>query len=109
MLGGDILPADAEAHRQRLAELREIAKQRLAALSSQQAPPAFKKRQKDLAEQLNAITLALKAEEARQREGGAPVSPELQEKLDLIESTKDEHIDLLRKELLELRRVRGAQ
>jgi len=107
VLGGDTLPADAEAHRQRLAELRQIAQQRLALLSSQPPPPAFKKRQKDLAEQLNAITLALKAEEARRREGGMAVSPELQEKLDLIESTKDEHIDLLRKELLELRRERG--
>jgi len=107
IIGGDSLPADAEAHRQRLAELRQIAQQRLALLSSQPAPPAFKKRQKDLAEQLNAITLALKAEEARRREGGTVVSPELQEKLDLIESTKDEHIDLLRKALLELRRERG--
>lgn len=109
VLGGDTLPADAEAHRQRLADLREITKQRLAALSSQPAPAAFRKRQKDLAEQLNAITLALKAEEARRRESGMAVSPELQEKLDLIESTKDEHIDLLRKELMELRRERGAE
>lgn len=108
VIGGESLPADVEAHRQRLTELREIIRQRMATLSKQPLPPSFQKRQKDLAEQLNAITLAVKAEEARRREGAVGVLPDLQAKIDLIESTKDEHIDLLRKELLQVRKERGV-
>lgn len=105
-IGSEDLPADPEGHRRRLVELRQLVKQRMEAIKSQPPPPAFKKRESELSAQLNALTIALRAEEARRREGGGAVSPELQAKLDLIKSTKNEHIDLLRKELLELRKER---
>lgn len=105
-IGGENPAADSDGNRRRLLELRQLVKQRKESIKTQSTPVAFKKRESELSAQLNALTTALRDEEARHRDGSRTVSPELQAKLDLIESTKNEHIDLLRKELLELRRER---
>lgn len=109
-IGGDEAPADPEGHRRRLVELRQLVKQWMSALGSQPVPPAFKKRQSELSAQLNTLTLALRTDEARRRDAvdGVPLPTGIQEQLDLIESTKDERIDVLRKELLQLRKEREA-
>ena len=112
VIGGDELPRDIEAHRRRLQELKALLRERMEAIKTQPVPIAFKKRESEISEQLNALTLAIKAEEARRRESGSvevPVSPELRAKLELIEATRGEQIDLLRKELAQLRKERESQ
>lgn len=108
VLGGDDPARDDAAGMARLAELQALAQQRLELMRQQPSPPAFKKRETELVEQLNAMSTALHARDQALREGLIGVSPELQQKLDLIKATQGEHIDLLRRELAELRREREA-
>jgi len=106
-IGGGEPPADVEAHRQRLRELEALVAAQQQAIKSLPQPPAFKQREKELTVQLNEEAAALRL--AQPLEGGAEpaISPELQQKLDLIEQARGEHIDLLRRELAALRRQRG--
>jgi len=83
-----------------------LAQERQLALKNRETPPNYKKREAELSAYLNSLVTELKASE----EGGAfdAASRELQDKKDLIEATKYEHLDLLKDELAELRRKREA-
>lgn len=108
VIGGQEPVGDAAAELARLTELQALAQQRLELIRQQPSPAAFKKRETELVEQLNSMATALHARDQALREGLIGVSPELQQKLDLIRTTQGEHIDLLRRELAELRREREA-
>jgi len=106
---GRIIDADEELRAAkdengRLAASIALANERQVALKSREVPPNFKKREAELSAHLNLLATELKtAEEDGAFEGG---SRELQRKRDLIEATKYEHIDLLKEELVRLRRER---
>jgi len=108
---GRIIDADdelraAKDENARLAASIALAQERQVALKSRELPPNFKKREAELSTHLNLLSTELKtAEEEGAFEGG---SKELQQKRDLIESTKYEHIDLLKDELVRLRRERES-
>lgn len=106
---GRIIDADdelrmAKEENSRLAASLALAQERQVALKSREPPPNFKKREAELSTYLNLLSTELKtAEEDGAFEGG---SKELQQKRDLIEATRYEHIDLLKEELVRLRRQR---
>jgi hypothetical protein len=106
---GRIVDADdelrlAKEESARLAASLALAQERQVALKSRESPPNFKKREAELTTYLNLLSTELKtAQEDGAFEGG---SKELQQKRDLIEATKYEHIDLLKEELVRLRRQR---
>ena len=108
VIGGQDSGLNTAAESARISELQALAKQRLEAIRQQPPPPAFKKRETELVEQLNSMSTALHARDQALREGLIGASPELQQKLGLIKATQGEHIDLLRRELAELRREREA-
>ncbi len=91
---------------QRLETSREIANRRLEALKTQSVPPNFKRREAELAEQLNDLTTALKTTEASALQRVAAASAELKTKLALIEATRDKQLDVLKGELVRVRRER---
>ncbi|MEY4668969.1 MAG: hypothetical protein RL518_1668 [Pseudomonadota bacterium] len=108
---GKIIDADEELRaakdeHDRLVASVSLAQERQLALKTRDTPPNFKKREAELSTYLNLLSTEVKASE----EGGAfdDATQELQAKKDLIESTKYEHIDLLKDELAELRRKREA-
>lgn len=82
----------------------EAARLRQEALKGREVPLNFKKREAELAAQLNTLSTEVKELELNPSFAGA--SKEYQEKRDLIEATKYEHIDLLKDELAQLRRKR---
>jgi hypothetical protein len=96
----------AKEENARLVASIALAQERALALKSKETPPNYKKREVELSTYLNTLSTELKASE----EGGAfdSASQELQEKKDLIEATKYEHLDLLKDELAEMRRKREA-
>lgn len=106
---GRIIDADdelrmAKDENARLTASLRLAQERQVALKSRESPPNFKKREAELSAYLNLLATELKtAEEDGDFESG---SKELQQKHDLIEATKYEHIDLLKEELVRLRRQR---
>lgn len=106
---GRIIDADDELRmvkeeNSRLTASLALAQERQVALKSRESPPNFKKREAELSTYLNLLSTELKtAEEDGAFEGG---SKELQQKRDLIEATRYEHIDLLKEELVRLRRQR---
>jgi hypothetical protein len=106
---GRIIDADdelrmAKEENSRLAASLALAQERQVALKSREQPPNFKKREAELTTYLNLLSTELKtAEEDGAFEGG---SKELQQKRDLIEATRYEHIDLLKEELVRLRQQR---
>lgn len=106
---GRIIDADdelrmAKEENARLTASFNLAQERQVALKSRETPPNFKKREAELSSYLNLLSTELKtAEEDGAFESG---SQELQQKHDLIEATKYEHIDLLKEELVRLRRQR---
>lgn len=108
---GRIIDADdelrmAKEENARLIASLNLAKERQVALKSRESPPNFKKREAELSTYLNLLSTELKtAEEDGAFESG---SKELQQKHDLIDATKYEHIDLLKEELVRLRRQREA-
>ena len=106
-IGGPQPEVDNGAQRERGKDLSLMAKQHLESIRTQAQPPAFKKREAELSEQLNVMASALQGTNTAGGHNAGEISPELQEKLDLIEATKDEHIDLLRRELAELKRRRA--
>ncbi len=81
-----------------------VARMRQDALKGRATPPNFKKREAELVMHLNTLATELKELEHDSSLGGA--SREYQEKRDLIEATKYEHMDLLKDELTQLRRKR---
>lgn len=84
----------------------KLARDRLQALKGRATPPNYKKREAELAAYLTVLATELKLSETH---GGlSDASKELEEKRELIESTKDEHMDLLKDELVRLRRQREA-
>lgn len=108
---GRIVDADdelraAKDENHRLAASIALAQERQLALKTRETPPNYKKREAELSAQLNVLATELKASE--NDEDLASGSKELQEKEALIESTKYEHIDLLKDELAKLRRQREA-
>lgn len=106
---GRIIDADdelriAKEENARLTASLALAQERQLALKSRESPPNFKKREAELTTYLNLLSTELKtAEQEGAFEGG---SKELQRKRDLIEATRYEHIDLLKEELVRLRRQR---
>jgi len=106
VMGGENLIPHSPAERARLEEVRAVLSQRFQAFKTQTAPLSFKKREGELTEQLNVMSKTLHARDQAIREGLAGVSPDLQQKIELIKATQGEHIDLLRRELAELRRER---
>lgn len=83
-----------------------LARDRLQALKVLPPPPNYKKREAELAAYLTVLATELKLSETHS--GLSDASKELEEKRQLIESTKDEHMDLLKDELARLRRQREA-
>ena len=83
-----------------------LAQERQFALKSREVPPNYKKREAELSVQLNVLATKLKVSE--DQDDLASGSKELQEKQALIDSTKYEHIDLLKDELANLKRKREA-
>jgi hypothetical protein len=106
---GRIIDADdelrmAKEENARLTASLNLAQERQIALKTRESPPNFKKREAELSSYLNLLSTELKtAEEDGAFESG---SKELQQKQDLIEATKYEHVDLLKEELVRLRRQR---
>ena len=98
----ELRAAKDEGHR--LAASIALAQERQLALKSREVPPNYKKREAELSAQLNVVATELKASEDDDALGAG--SKELQDKQALIESTKYEHIDLLKDELADLRRKR---
>jgi hypothetical protein len=96
----------AKDENHRLTASITLAQERQLALKTREAPPNYKKRDAELSAQLNVLATELKASE--NDEDLASGSKELQEKEALIESTKYEHLDLLKDELAKLRRQREA-
>ena len=84
----------------------KIARERLQALKGLPTPPNYKRREAELAAYLTTLATELKVSENNGALSDA--SKELEEKRELIASTKDEHIDLLKDELARLRRRREA-
>jgi hypothetical protein len=100
----ELRAAKDESHR--LMASIALAQERQSALKSRETPPNYKKREAELSAQLNVMATNLKA--SQEDESLAAGSKELQEKQALVESTKYEHIDLLKDELVSLRRKREA-
>jgi hypothetical protein len=107
VVGGQDAPSDGSAERTRMEEVRVILKQHLEALKTRSQPGSFKKRESELTEQLNLMSTSLHARDQAIREGLAGLSPELEQKIELIKATQGEHIDLLRRELAQLKRERA--
>lgn len=84
----------------------KLARARLEALKGLPKPPNYKRREAELAAYLTTLATELKVSETNA--GLSDASRELEEKRELIASTKDEHMDLLKDELARLRRQREA-
>jgi hypothetical protein len=84
----------------------KLAQARLATLNAAPLPPNYKRREAELSAYLNVLSTELKL--AKEGGGGilSDASREVLDKRALVESTKDEHIDLLQDELARLRRQR---
>ncbi len=84
----------------------KLAQARMATLNAVALPPNYKRREAELSAYLNVLSTELKL--ARDGGGGvlSDASREALDKRALVESTKDEHIDLLEDELARLRRQR---
>jgi hypothetical protein len=83
-----------------------LAQERQRELSNRETPPNYAKREAELSAQLNVLATKLKtSEDSEDFDSG---SKELEEKQALIQSTKYEHLDILKDELAELRRQREA-
>ena len=85
-----------------------IARQRLEALQKKVSVPNEQGRLAQVTVELAALAAAVKKSEQQAEERISSASTELQDKLALIESTKNERIDLLKKELEELRKGDGS-
>jgi hypothetical protein len=106
---------DAE---QQLESLRSDAKRLAAALNSVEsrkqalkgsaAPPLLRRQEAEVTAELNALSVVLKSAEADALKRVSSASQELTSKLELIQSTKNEHIDLLQNELQSLIKQRQA-
>ena len=95
-----------KAEEEKVTASLKLARDRLQALKGRSVPPNYKKREAELAAYLTVLATELKLSETH---GGlSEASKELEEKRELIESTKDEHMDLLKDELARLRRQREA-
>ena len=81
--------------------IRDIENMRVA-----ESPRNFQKRLSDLSTQLSEITAAGKTAQAGEPGRRANAQTELEEKLALIETTRNEHIDLLQNDLAKVRRER---
>lgn len=92
----------------RLSQALEIIQSRSTALRDLPTPPMARRREAELAAELHAISVALKSTEADSLKRVSHASRELTSKLELIETTKNEHIDLLQNELRSLIREREA-
>lgn len=92
----------------RLSEALEVIQSRIKALRELPPPIMARRREAELAAELNAISVALKSTEADSLKRVSHASRELTSKLELIEATKNEHIDLLQNELRSLVREREA-
>ncbi len=86
----------------------KFAQERLSAVKSGNLPPNYKRREAELSAYLNVLSTELKI--AQDGGGGllSDASKEMLEKRELIEATKDEHIDLLQEELTQIRKQREA-
>jgi hypothetical protein len=84
----------------------KLARARLEALKGLPKPPNYKRREAELAAYLTTLATELKVSQTNA--GLSDASRELEEKRELIASTKDEHMDLLKDELARLRRQREA-
>jgi hypothetical protein len=80
--------------------------QRKAQMQKRSLPLNAQAREAELVKQLSELSTALSATETGALKRISSASGELQEKLQLIEDTRDEHITLLEEELLELQRRR---
>ena len=86
----------------------KFVQERLSAVKSGNLPPNYKRREAELSVYLNVLSTELKI---AQNGGGdllSDASKEMVEKRELIEATKDEHIDLLQEELARIRKQREA-
>ncbi len=90
----------------RLTEAFTLVQSRLAGLRELSPPATARRREAELAAELQAISVALKSTEADSLKRVSHASQELTSNLALIESTKNEHIDLLQNELRSLIRER---
>ncbi len=80
--------------------------QRLINVQELPVPAMARRRGAELATELNAISVAVKSTETESLKRVSHASQELQDRVQLIESTKNEHIDLLQNELRSLIRER---
>jgi len=98
----ELRAARDESHR--LSASIALAQERQLALKSREVPPNYKKREAELSAQLNIMATERKV--SGDDDALVAGSKEIQEKQALIESTKYEHIDLLKDELADLHRKR---
>jgi hypothetical protein len=92
----------------RLSESLEVIQTRITALRELPPPAMARRREAELVAELKAISVALKTTEADSLKRVSHASRELTSKLELIEATKNEHIDLLQNELRSLIRERES-
>ena len=83
--------------------------ERILHMKSRRAPLNAQKREADLTQQLGELSKALTATETSAIKKISTATSDLQQKLKLIEETRDEHIDLLEQELSQLKRNRVAE
>lgn len=93
---------------ERLSSSLKLANERIKSLSDASVPLNFTRREAELTSELNTMSTAVKTTEATALQKVSAASADLQQKLALIEATKNEHIDLLERELASLRRERIA-
>jgi hypothetical protein len=86
----------------------KLAQERLSAVKSGNLPPNYKRREAELSAYLNVLSTELKIAQDGGGDLLSDASKEMLEKRDLIEATKDEHIDLLQEELTQIRKQREA-
>jgi hypothetical protein len=84
------------------------ARERLASLRSLPAPTNYERREAGISGYLNDFSKASHGAHGDVLQRLASAEDEMQRKVALIESTKNEHVDLLQKELASLRREREA-
>jgi hypothetical protein len=96
----EVMRRDSE----RLRSALVTAQQRVAALQQKVFIPNEQGRFAQLTSELSTLASAVKKSEEQAEQRFSSASSELQEKLALIESTKNDRIDLLKKELEELRK-----
>jgi hypothetical protein len=92
----------------RLSDALAVVEARMQTLKGRAAPALIRRQEAEVSTELNALSVVLKSTEADALKRVSNASQELKSKLDLIENTKNEHIDLLQNELNGLIKQRQA-